>query len=313
MKVMVTGGAGFIGSTLVDRLLADGHDVDVVDDLSSGPLANLADARARRPGRFSFHRLDIRSTALVELIAVRRPQVIMHLAAQVDGRVSVAKPLLDAEVNILGSLNVCQGAVAAGTRKVVFAGSGMTLYGEPDEVPVREGHPHAPRSPFGVAKKAVADYLHYYREMQGLDATVLALADVYGPRQDTRAGHGVVATFAGRLLTKERAVVYGDGTQTRDFVYVDDVVDAFVAAIDGGGGLTLNVGTGVATSVQALYEAMARLTGTSDAPRYAAARPGDLTQCVLDPGRARTHLGWEPTTDLESGLARTLTWYRDHM
>ena len=313
MKIMVTGGAGFIGSTLADRLLADGHEVDVVDDLSSGPLANLSDARARRPGRFSFHRLDIRSTALAELIAVRRPEVVMHLAAQVDPRASFAKPLLDAEVNILGSLNVCQGAVAAGTRKVVFAGSGATLYGELDELPVREGHPQQPGSPFGVAKKAVADYLHAYRVVHGLDSTVLALADVYGPRQDTRAASGVVAIFAGRLLTRERATIYGDGSQTRDFVYVDDVVDAFVAAIDGGGGLTVNVGTGVGTSVRALYDAMARLTGTDDPPRDAAARPGEVLHSVLDPGRALTHLGWAPTTDLETGLARTLTWYRDHM
>ncbi|MBM3660655.1 MAG: NAD-dependent epimerase/dehydratase family protein [Actinobacteria bacterium] len=313
MKVMVTGGAGFIGSTLVDRLLADGHVVDVVDDLSSGPLANLSDARARGRGRFSFHRLDVRSTALSELIAVRRPEVVMHLAGQVDVRTSFAKPLLDAEVNILGSINVCQGAVAARTRKVVFAGSGTTLYGEPDELPAREGHPQQPHSPHGVAKKAVADYLHAYRVAQGLESTVLALADVYGPRQDTRAGSGVVAIFAGRLLTRERATIFGDGTQTRDFVFVDDVVDAFVAAIEGGGGLTINVGTGVGTSVQALYDAMARLTGTDDPPRRAEARPGDVLHSVLDPGRAGTHLGWEPRTDLESGLVRTLAWYRDRM
>jgi len=310
VRVMVTGGAGFIGSALVDRLLADGHDVEVVDDLSSGSLANLADARARRSGRFSFHRLDIRSTALVDLVAHRRPEVIMHLGAQVDVRVSVAKPLLDAEVNLLGSLNVCQGAVAAGTRKVVFAGSGGTLYGEPDSLPVREGHSQHPRSPYGVAKKAVGDYLHYYREVQGLDSTVLALANVYGPRQDPHGEAGVVAIFVGRMLAKERATIYGDGSQTRDFVYVDDVVDAFVAAVDGGGGLTINVGTGVETSVQALHDALAGIVGHTEAPRYAAARPGELARNALDPGRAATHLGWTPGTDLTTGLTRTVGWFR---
>jgi UDP-glucose 4-epimerase len=308
---MVTGGAGFIGSTLVDRLLADGHEVDVVDDLSSGSLANLADARTRKPGRFTFHRLDIRSTGLVDLITSRKPEVIMHLGAQMDVRVSVAKPLFDAEVNILGSLNVCQGALAARTRKVVFAGSGGTLYGEPEELPVREGHSQHPLSPYGVSKKAVGDYLHYYREIQGLDSTVLALANVYGPRQDPHGEAGVVAIFAGKFLAKERATVFGDGSQTRDFVFVDDVVDAFVKAADAGSGLTLNIGTGVETSVQGLYDTMARVAGFPDPPRYAAPRAGELARSALDPGRAATHLGWTPRVDMETGLGRTLAWFRD--
>jgi len=311
MKVMVTGGAGFIGSTLVDRLLVEGHHVDVVDDLSSGSLANLADARAGKPGRFTFHRLDLRSTGLVDLIAAQKPEVIMHLGAQMDVRVSVAKPLFDAEVNILGSLNVCQGAVAAGTRKVVFAGSGGTLYGDPEEIPVREGHPQHPLSPYGVSKKAVGDYLHYFREIQGLDSTVLALANVYGPRQDPHGEAGVVAIFAGKLLAKERATVFGDGSQTRDFVFVEDVVDAFVKAADAGSGLTCNIGTGVETSVQGLYDTMARIAGFPEPPRYAPARTGELARNALDPGRAATHLDWTPQFDMDAGLARTLAWFRD--
>ena len=311
MRVMVTGGAGFIGSTLCDRLLAEGHEVDVVDDLSSGSLANLADARSKPSRRFMFHRLDIRSTGLVELITSRRPEVICHLAAQMDVRVSVAKPLFDAEVNILGSLNVCQGALAAGTRKVVFAGSGGTLYGEPEALPVREGHSQHPLSPYGVSKKAVGDYLHYYREIQGLDSTVLALANVYGPRQDPHGEAGVVAIFAGKLLTRDRATVFGDGVQTRDFVYVDDVVDAFVRAMDQGSGLTMNIGTGLETSVQRLYDTMARLAGYDEPPKYAEARAGELARSALDPGRAAAHLGWEPRTDLDTGLSRTLAWFRD--
>jgi UDP-glucose 4-epimerase len=311
MKALVTGGAGFIGSTLVDRLIAEGWRVDVVDDLSSGSLANLGGARAL-PDRkqFSFHRLDVSSPTMVDLIAHQRPDVIFHLAAQLDVRVSVKRPVLDATVNILGSLNVCEGAIAAGVKKVIFAGSGGTLYGNPDEIPTREGSPQHPESPYGVAKKAVGDYLHYYRQQRGLEYSVLALANVYGPRQDPHGEAGVVAIFAGKLLARERAVIFGDGSQTRDFVYVDDVVDAFVRAVEKGGGLLCNIGTGVETSVQQLYDVMARLTGVKEPAQYAPARTGELARSALDPGRAEIHLGWKPFTSLEEGLARTLEHFK---
>jgi UDP-glucose 4-epimerase len=307
---LVTGGAGFIGSTLVDRLLAEGCDVDVIDDLSTGALANLADARAQRNRRFSFHRLDIRSPQLTDLVTHRRPEVIFHLAAQLDTRVSMNRPLFDAEVNVLGSLNVCEAALAAGTRKVVFAGSGTTLYGVPDAVPVREGHQQRPLSPTGVSKKAAGDYLHYYREVRGLEYTDLALANVYGPRQDVDGDAGVVASFAGRMLAGRPPTVYGDGTQTRDFVFVDDVVDAFVRATEKGGGLLMNIGTGVETSVLALFDALAALTGYAGPPNHAPALAGELPRSALDPGRAAIHLGWKPFTTLADGLADTVDWYR---
>jgi UDP-glucose 4-epimerase len=310
VKALVTGGAGFVGSTLTDRLLAEGCDVDVVDDLSSGSLANLADARARRTGRFSFHRLDIRSPAMIDLIVHRRPDVVFHLAAQADVRVSVARPAFDAEVNILGSLNVCQGALSAGRAKVVFAGSGGTLYGVPEDVPVREGHPQRPVSPYGVSKKAVGDYLHYYREVHGLEYTVLALSNVYGPRQDPHGEAGVVAIFAGKLLSRQRPTIFGDGEQTRDFVYVDDVVDAFVRATEKGGGLVLNIGTGEETNVQQLFDAMARLTRFKDPAHYAPARLGELQRSALDPGRAAIHRRWKPRSGLEEGLRQPLEWFR---
>jgi UDP-glucose 4-epimerase len=310
MKALVTGGAGFIGSALTDRLLAEGHDVDAVDDLSSGSLANLADARAQRSSRFSFHRLDVRAPAMADLIARRRPQIVYHLAAQADVRVSVARPAFDADVNILGSLNVCQGALAAGASKVVFAGSGGTLYGIPEDIPVREGHPQHPVSPYGVSKKAVGDYLHYYRETHGVEYTVLALANVYGPRQDPHGEAGVVAIFAGKLLGRERPTIFGDGEQTRDFVYVDDVVDGFVRAADKGGGLIMNIGTGEETTVQQLFDRMARLTGFKDPAHYAPARMGELQRSALDPGRAAIHLGWKPWTGMDEGLRRTLEWFR---
>jgi len=310
MRVLVTGGAGFIGSTLVDRLLAEGYDVDVVDDLSTGSLPNLAEARAQRSRRITFQRLDIRSTAIGELLAHRKPEVVFHLAAQADVRESVARPGLDAEVNIIGSLNVIEGALRSGARKVVFAGSGGTLYGIPESIPTREGHPQQPLSPYGVAKKSVGDYLHYYRDVHGLEYTVLALANVYGPRQDPHGEAGVVAIFGGKLLARERPTIYGDGEQTRDFVFVDDVADAFARATDKGGGLIVNIGTGVETSVQQLFDAMARSTGFPDPARYAPPRAGELRRSALDPGRAAIHLGWKPYTTLDEGIQRSFEWFR---
>jgi len=312
MRALVTGGAGFIGSTLVDRLLAEGHAVDVIDDLSSGSLANLADARANRDHELKLHQIDVRDPAVVELIARRQPEVVFHLAAQADVRVSVARPVFDAEVNVIGSLNVIEGARQAGARKVVFASSGGTIYGEPSpaDLPVKESHPQHPISPYGVAKKVVTDYLFAYRTLHGLEFTSLALANVYGPRQDPHGEAGVVAIFARLLLEGKPCTIFGDGRQTRDFVYVDDVVDAFVRAADRGSGLTCNIGTGVETSVNELYATMAAAAGVDEPPIHAPARPGELARSALDPTRAGIHLGWEPWTDLRTGVTEVLTWFR---
>jgi len=312
VRTLVTGGAGFIGSTLVDRLLAEGHTVDVVDDLSSGSLANLADARNTGGHDLSFHHLDIRAPAVIELMARRRPEVVFHLAAQADVRVSVERPVFDAEVNIIGTLNVLEGARAAGTAKVVFAASGGTLYGEPDELPVRESAPQRPLSPYGVSKKSACDYLAAYRELHGIEFTALALANIYGPRQDPHGEAGVVAIFAGRLLAGEQCTIYGTGDQTRDFVYVDDVVDAFARAATRGSGLLMNIGTGVETSVNRLYETMAEGAGVATPPTYAPGRAGELARSSLDPGRASIHLGWEPWTTLKQGTTEVLHWFQAH-
>ncbi len=313
MKTLVTGGAGFIGSTLVDRLLAEGHQVDVIDDLSSGLLANLAGARADAGNRLSFHKLDIRAPDVVDLIVRRKPEVVFHLAAQADVRVSVARPAFDTEVNVLGSVNVIEGARAAGASKVVFASSGGTIYGDPApaDLPVRESHPQEPLSPYGVAKKVVTDYLRAYRALHELEYTSLALANVYGPRQDPHGEAGVVAIFAERLLAGERCTIFGDGAQTRDFVFVDDVVDAFVRAIERGGGLLLNIGTGVETSVNELHAAMAGAVGAPAVADYAPARPGELLRSALDPARAGIHLDWKPWTTLDEGASAVLRWCRD--
>ena len=314
MKALVTGGAGFIGSTLVDRLLAEGHAVDVIDDLSTGSLGNLAEARADRTHELKVHQIDIRSGEVVDLIARRAPDVVFHLAAQADVRVSVARPVFDAEVNIIGSLNVLEGARAAGTRKVVFASSGGTIYGAPapSALPVKESHPQQPLSPYGVAKKVVGDYLTAYRSLHGLEFAALALANVYGPRQDPHGEAGVVAIFAGRLLADEPCTIFGDGRQTRDFVFVDDVVDAFVRAADRGSGLLCNIGTGQETSVLELHRTMAAKAGRPGAAVVEApARHGELARNALDAGRAKIHLGWSPWTELDTGAAAVLRWFGD--
>lgn len=312
MRMLVTGGAGFIGSNLVDRLLAEGHSVDVIDDLSTGSLANLSAARSDPSHQVTFHQLDVRSPDVAELMIRRRPEVVFHLAAQADVRVSVARPVFDAGINILGSLQVIEGARAAGAGKVVFASSGGTIYGDPDpsQLPVKESHPQQPLSPYGVAKKAVGDYLFAYRELHSLEFTALALANVYGPRQDPHGEAGVIAIFAGRLLAGQPCTIFGDGDQTRDFVYVDDVVDAFARAAVRGGGLVVNVGTGRETSVNELYDTMARGAGVRESPVYAPARPGELRRSSLDPGRAAIHLGWKPWTDLTEGAGAVLDYFR---
>ncbi|MGH9213165.1 MAG: SDR family NAD(P)-dependent oxidoreductase [Acidimicrobiales bacterium] len=312
MKALVTGGAGFIGSTLVDRLLAEGHEVDVLDDLSTGSLANLAEARADRSHKLTFHQFDIRDPQVVDLVARRAPEVIFHLAAQADVRVSVARPAFDAEVNIIGTINVLEGARVARSRKVVFASSGGTIYGEvdPSDLPCKEAHPQVPLSPYGVAKRVAFDYLNTYRAIHGIEFTSLAMANVYGPRQDPHGEAGVVAIFAGKLLGGAPCTVFGDGEQTRDFVFVDDVVDAFVRAADRGDGLLVNVGTAVETSINHLYRTMAAAAGVDRPAVTAAARPGELQRSSLDISRAAVQLAWKPWTELTEGTARVLDWFK---
>ncbi len=314
MRALITGGAGFIGSTLVDRLLAEGHQVDVVDDLSTGSLGNLEAATAAYGSDLALHQLDIRSAELATTIERLAPEVVFHLAAQADVRVSVARPTYDAEINVLGSLNAIDGALRAGSRKVVFASSGGTIYGDPDprEIPIAETVPQRPLSPYGVAKKVVGDYLAAFQALHGLEYTALALANVYGPRQDPHGEAGVVAIWAGRLLAGEPCTIYGTGAQTRDFVYVDDVVDAFVRASAPGAaaGLVCNVGTGVETSIRHLLDTMAIQAGRpGEEPTMAPARPGELARSALDNTRARAELGWAPATSLEDGTAAVLEWF----
>lgn len=317
MRCLVTGAAGFIGSNLVDRLLAEGHDVVGVDDLSHGKLSNLEEARRLGEGgggaRFSFVKADITDSGFGDVVASSNPDVVFHLAAQMDVRVSVREPLEDARLNVLGTINVLEASRAAGVRKVLFTSSGGSIYGEPEHLPVSERVGVDPHSPYAASKVCGEIYLGTYRHLYGLQSTSLALSNVYGPRQDPHGEAGVVAIFCSALLEGRQGKIFGDGTAVRDYVYVDDVVDAFVRASgDAGNGRRFNIGTGVGTSVRELHTAIARAAGMPDEPTFADARLGELQAITLDVSSARHGIGWEPFTALEEGVARTFDWVRTH-
>lgn len=310
--VLVTGAAGFIGSHLVDRLLAEGKRVIGVDDLSTGRIANLSEARQYGPA-FTFYNLDIRSDGLATLFERHNPAVVMHLAAQAGVRPSLTNPMHDASVNVMGLLNVLEASVRGGARKVVFASSGGTIYGDPRKFPVKESSAGSgqPQSPYGITKKVALDYLRYFHRYRKLDFTALALGNVYGPRQDPHGEAGVIAIFIGKMLAGEAPAVFGDGNQTRDYVFVDDTVHAFaLAAGDGGSGKLLNIGTGVETSVNGLFRMLADATGFRGEPGTGALPPGEIRRIALDNSAAATEIGWKPWTHLEDGLKETVAYWR---
>lgn len=309
-KAIVTGGAGFIGSHLVDLLIDRGWELLVVDDLSGGRLEHIA--AARRRGKVSVLVMDIRAPELTPAAARFAPEVVFHLAAQSKVRPSVEDPVGDASVNVLGTVNVLLSAARAGARRVVFASSGGAIYGDAARLPAGERTAKRPASPYGITKKIVEDYFRWFDETYGLSYVLLAMANVYGPRQDPGLEGGVTAIFARAMLEGRRPTIFGDGRQTRDFVFVEDAVDAFLRAADSRGGLLLNIGSGRETTVLQLYETLARLTGFPSPPEFADPKPGDILRSLLDPSRAKTVLGWEPWTALEEGLRRTLEWYRGH-
>ena len=301
MRVIVTGGAGFIGSHLVDRLLESGDDVHVVDDLSSGRRENV-------PAGATLHVRDVREP-LDDLVAQVQPQAIAHLAAQVDVRVSVAEPVRDAAVNVVGTVNVLEAARSVGAR-VVFASTGGAIYGECTR-PAREDDPRLPLSPYGTSKLAGEEYLATFSRLYGTAHVALRFGNVFGPRQDPHGEAGVVAIFFGRLREGEPCRIFGDGTQTRDYVYVADVAEAVTTALETDVTGTYNVGTGIETSVLELYEGCRAAAGSDAQPVFEAARPGELARSVLDPELAAGRLGFRATTSLADGLARTWAWLKD--
>ena len=308
-KGIVTGGAGFVGSHLVDMLVDYGWELLVLDDLSSGRMDHVSEARQR--AKINVHVTDIGAPELGDLVARFSPEVIFHLAAQSKVRPSVDDPVEDARVNVLGTINVLESAVRAGARKVVFASSGGAIYGGAAKLPAKESATKKPESPYGISKKIVEDYFRWYREQHGVDYTIIAPANIYGPRQDPGLEGGVVAIFTLAMLRGRRPTIFGDGSQTRDYVYVQDVCDAFHKAADAGGGQLLNVGTGVETSVTEIYDAIADATGFTDKPIFEAPKPGDVQRSVVDPSKALKSIDWEPWTTLEEGLRKTVEWYRN--
>ncbi|SDC74771.1 NAD-dependent epimerase/dehydratase family protein [Actinokineospora iranica] len=309
MRALVTGGAGFIGSTLVDRLLRDGHDVVVVDNLTRGKRSNLDAALAT--GRCELREVDVTAPDLHDVLADARPEVVFHLAAQIDVRVSVADPLLDVTQNVLGTVNLAEAARKAGVRKIAFASSGGSIYGTPDELPVAETQPINPKSPYAASKVSGEVYLDTYHQLYGLQCTHLALANVYGPRQDPHGEAGVVAIFADALLNGKPTKVFGDGGNTRDYVFVEDVVSAFIAAAgEVGAARRYNIGTGVQVSDRELHTLVAKAAGAPDNPEHAPARLGDLRASALDNAAALRDLGWKPEVDIAEGVRRTVDYFR---
>jgi len=299
LKVLVTGGAGFIGSHVVDALITAGHRVVVVDDLSTGKKEHL------NP-KATFCQLDIRSPDLEEVIRREKPDLINHHAAHVDVRRSVADPGHDAEVNIAGSLNLLEKARQHGVSRFVYASTGGAIYGEPEYLPCDEDHPLNPLSPYGVSKLAVEKYLFVYGQTYGLRYTILRYPNVYGPRQDPFGEAGVVAIFASRMLRGEEVVINGSGEQVRDFVCVDDIIRANLLAQEALSGQIYNLGTGVGTSINQLFASMKSLTGYAREPVHGPPKPGETFKIYLDAAKARTELGWQPTVGLEDGLRATI-------
>jgi UDP-glucose 4-epimerase len=309
--VLVTGGAGFIGSHLADRLLAEGHRVISVDDLTTGRIANLVDARGYGK-EFTFFNMDVRADGLLSLFERHRPEVVYHLAAQSGVRPSLDEPGRDAAVNIMGTLNVLECAAKVGARKVIYAASGGTIYGEPKRLPAKESAAQAshPLSPYGISKKVAVDYLGFFQRYRGLDFTALALANVYGPRQDPQGEAGVVGIFADRMIAKESVTIFGDGNQTRDYVFIDDVVHAFVQSFERGSGKLVNIGTGLESSVNHVFRTIADITGYEKDPEFGPLPQGELRRIALDIATAASSLAWKPWTHLEDGLAETVAFLK---
>ena len=296
---LVTGGAGFIGSHVVDRLISDGFRVLVADNLATGRRENLHAGAA-------FFEIDVRSPRLADLFKRERPEVVFHLAAAASVSGSVRDPAKDARTNVMGSINVLQLSRRLGIERFVFSSTGGALYGEPAYLPCDEAHPVRPLSPSGAAKSAVEGYVHTIAALGGFEATVLRFANVYGPRQDPHGEAGVVAIFARRMLDGRDVVIYGDGEQERDFVYVSDVVEANVAALAGPAGGVFNIGRGEGTSVNAVFGALAAATGYARPPKHRPARAGDVSRIYLDVRKAREDLGWSAAVGLEAGLVATV-------
>jgi len=305
MKVLVTGGAGFIGSHVVDKLINDDYEVVIVDNLSTGKARNI-NKEAK------FYKLDIQDPKLESIFQIERPHYVNHHAAQIDVRRSISDPIFDARVNIIGTINVLQNCVKYGVKKIIFASSGGAIYGEQEVFPASETHPTKPISPYGIAKLVAEHYLYYYKIIYGLEYVSLRYSNVYGPRQDPFGEAGVVAIFIQKMLNGEQPVINGDGEQTRDFVYVADVAEANILAMKNNTGESIfNIGTSIETSVNQIFNYLRKILGSSVPKIHGPAKPGEQRRSVIDYKKAEKILNWKPKTQLKDGLKSTCEYFKN--
>jgi UDP-glucose 4-epimerase len=302
-KILVTGGAGFIGSNVADRFIEEGHKVVIVDNLSTGVKANVNQ-------KAKFYKVDIRSAVIDKIFEREKPEVLCHHAAQIDVRKSTNDPIFDAEVNILGSLNLFNACVKHKVNKIIFASTGGAIYGEQDYHPADEKHPANPLSPYGVAKLTIEKYLHFYREVYGINFVALRYANVYGPRQNPFGEAGVVAIFTEKLLGEKKAIINGNGKQTRDFVFVEDVVESNVLALKYPQSDIFNIGTGIETDINCIFRTLNEKVGSTQKELHGPAKPGEQERSVLECLKAKRILKWRPKYNLEEGIAKTVEYYK---
>jgi UDP-glucose 4-epimerase len=303
LKILVTGGAGFIGSKVADGFIQQGHKVTIIDNLSTGFESNL-NKKAK------FYKVDIRSSVIDKIFEKTKPDVLCHHAAQINVRKSTNDPIFDADVNIMGSLNLLNACVKHKVKKVIFASTGGAIYGEQDYFPADEKHPANPLSPYAVTKLTIEKYLHFYRETYGIQYVSLRYANVYGPRQNPLGEAGVVAIFAEKLLSNKEAVINGDGTQTRDFVFVDDVLESNLLVLDYPKSDIFNIGTGIETDINTVFRLLKKMTGSNQKELHGPAMPGEQQRSVLDFSKAKRVLKWSPKHSLKEGMAKTVEFFR---
>ena len=304
-KILATGGAGFIGSHLTDKLIEQGHDVVVIDNLSTGKKENLNN-------QAKFYQVDICSPEISQIFEQEKPEIVFHFAAQIDIRKSVKDPIEDAKINILGSLNLIQNCQKIGVKRFIFASSGGSIYGDTDIIPTPENHLENPESPYGICKLTIEKYLHFYKQTFGLNYTTLRLANIYGPRQNSKGEAGVIAIFCDKMLNNKEVVINGDGEQTRDFVFVKDVVNAALLSMEKKKNGIYNIATSKETNINEIFKRVKQLIGSNCEEKHAPAKSGEQKTSCLDYSKAKQEINWEPEYNLEKGLEKTINWFKEN-